>query len=93
MSGGEAGTLFYLIAAIAANVPLGYMGSRQKLLSFGWFYYSLLPLPVIFYLQAKSLLETGSIVLVMMSVVIGQLLGGLMKVLTTRKSTDNGYGV
>lgn len=93
MPDGGVATFFYLLIASGANIPLGYMRRGQKALTFGWFYYSLLSLPVILYLQAKSPLGTGFIVLAMMSVVAGQLLGGLIRSLVKRKSADNGYGV
>ncbi|WP_051689932.1 hypothetical protein [Pelobacter seleniigenes] len=93
MPDGGVATFFYLFIASGANIPLGYMRRGQKAFTFGWFYYSLLSLPVILYLQAKSPLETGFTVLAMMGVVTGQLLGGLIKTLTKRKSADNGYEI
>ena len=93
MPDGGVATFLYLLIASGVNIPLGYMRRGQKALTFGWFYYSLLSLPAILYLQAKSSVGTDFIVLAMMSVVTGQLLGGLIKTRAKRKSTDNGYGV
>ena len=93
MSEGGGVMLLYLLIGTIANIPLGYMRIGQKSLTFGWFCYFLLSLPVILFLQEKAPRGTGFLVLVMMSVVTGQLAGGLIKALIKRKSEDNDYGV
>jgi hypothetical protein len=67
-------SLFFLPAIV--NLPLGYLGQGYNRLTFGWFFYNFLSVPVIIYLWTKTDCGAGFFPLPLAGAVAGLFLGG-----------------
>jgi len=75
-------TLIIIIVSLIAmlvNVPMGYWRSTVKKYSVRWFLAIHLAVPLIFLLRVKSGLGYGYIPELVMSAVMGQLIGGKLE--------------
>lgn len=68
-----------VIGAAFINLPLGYLRSAYDRLSFGWFFYVHISIPVIIYLRVKASLNWRVVPLTICGAVAGQLVGGMMR--------------
>lgn len=64
----------FLIAAFV-NVPLGLLRQRYEIFTFGWGFYSMLSIPVIVYIQAKTDFTVGAFSATLTGMVAGQAIG------------------
>jgi len=64
---------------MAANVPLGYLRRGHERLSYGWFFYLYLSVPVVVYLRAKTGYHWGGVPVLLFGVLVGQSLGGMLE--------------
>ena len=74
------------LAALALNLPFGYLRMNTRKLSFMWFVYIHLPIPAIFILRNMAGLDYRFIPLMVAGAVAGQLIGGRLN----RKASLNG---
>ncbi len=79
--GSMPGTILFWIgtAALAVNLPLGYLRGGQPKFSFGWFVYVHLSVPLIAWLRITNHVGPGAIPLFILCAVAGQLAGGRMR--------------
>lgn len=63
-------------AALLINIPLGRLRSHQPKLSFKWFLYIHLSIPVIFTLRVLSGIGLWAIPIFIAAAVMGQVIGG-----------------
>ncbi len=79
--GAMSGTLLFWIgaAALAVNLPLGYLRGGQPKYSFGWFAYIHLSIPLIAWLRIANHVGPGAIPLFIACAVAGQLAGGRVR--------------
>ncbi len=67
------------VAALAANVPLGYLREGKRKYSFGWFAYIHLSIPLIAFLRISSHLTPWVIPVFILCAVAGQIVGGRIR--------------
>ncbi len=68
-----------LLFAIGINTPLGYLREGTKKLSFLWFLYIHLSIPVIIYLRHLAGFGWGFVPLTLAMAVAGQYIGGRIR--------------
>jgi len=66
-------------AALAANVPLGYLREGKRKYSLGWFVYIHLSIPLVAFLRISSHLTPWVIPVFVLCAVAGQLAGGRIR--------------
>jgi hypothetical protein len=64
------------LAALALNLPFGYLRGKTRRLSIMWFFYIHIPIPFIFLLRTASGLGLKYVPIIAVGAVIGQWLGG-----------------
>lgn len=62
------------------NLPFGYLRGRSRKYSIKWVLYIHLPVPFVFLARVMSQLELKYIPLFLLAAVMGQLLGGKVKI-------------
>ena len=66
-------------AALAANIPLGYLREGKRKYSLGWFVYIHLSIPLIAFLRMSSHLTPWVIPVFILCAVAGQIVGGRIR--------------
>ena len=66
-------------AALAANIPLGYLREGKRKYSLGWFVYIHLSIPLIAFLRISSHLTPWIIPVFVLCAAAGQLAGGKIR--------------
>jgi len=66
-------------AALAANIPLGYLREGTRKYSLGWFVYIHLSIPLIAFLRISSHLTSWVIPVFILCAAIGQIAGGRIR--------------
>ena len=66
-------------AALAANIPLGYLREGQRKYSLRWFVYIHLSIPLIAFLRISSRLTPWVIPVFIVCAAVGQLAGGRIR--------------
>lgn len=64
------------LAALAVNIPLGYLREGRPRYSLAWFFYVHLSVPLIAFLRVRSNLTAWFVPLFILCAVAGQILGG-----------------
>jgi len=67
------------VAALAVNLPLGYLREGTKKLSLMWFVYVHLSVPVIAYLRISNQVSAWAIPPFVVCALVGQIAGGRMR--------------
>jgi hypothetical protein len=67
------------LISYAVNLPLGYLRSGSRKYSLAWFTFIHLSIPLIIYLRIKNRVHPISIPLFIVTAVIGQLCGGVLR--------------
>ena len=68
-----------ILAAIAINVPLGYLRQQCRKFSFAWYFYVHISIPVIIYLRIKGGFSWRFIPLTLVGAFVGQYIGGIIR--------------
>ena len=67
------------VAALAANIPLGYLREGKRKYSLGWFVYIHLSIPLVAFLRMSSHLTPWVIPVFILCAVAGQIVGGRIR--------------
>jgi hypothetical protein len=65
-----------ILAAVALNVPLGYLRQNCRKFSLAWYFYVHISIPVIIYLRIKGDFSWRFIPLTLLGAFAGQYIGG-----------------
>lgn len=68
-----------VVAAIAVNIPLGYLRHAVPKFSFAWYFYIHISIPLIIYLRIKSGYSWKIIPFTIGGAVIGQIIGARIR--------------
>lgn len=68
------------VAALALNVPLGYLREGQRKFSLAWFVYIHLSIPLIAYLRIANHVTSWLIPFFILCAIAGQIVGGRVRV-------------
>ncbi len=68
-----------IIAALASNIPLGYLRQGTEKFSFGWYFYVHISIPLIIILRVKAGFSWKVIPLTLASAIVGQIIGGRLR--------------
>ena len=66
-------------AALAANIPLGYLREGTRKYSLGWFVYVHLSIPLVAFLRISSHLTPWVIPVFILCAIAGQIVGGRIR--------------
>lgn len=69
-----------LVMTACINVPLGYLRQNYEKFSFGWYFYVHISIPAIIYFRIKFGISWKFIPFTLAAAVLGQVLGGKLKV-------------
>ncbi len=67
--------LFITLAALAINLPFGYLRGGVKKLSFMWFFYIHAPIPAIFIMRRLAGFSIKYVPIFIVGAIIGQVIG------------------
>lgn len=68
-----------ILAAMAVNIPFGYLRQGAEKFTFAWYFYVHISIPLIIYLRIKSGFSWKFIPLTLGGAVLGQIIGGRLR--------------
>lgn len=68
-----------ILAALAVNIPFGYLRQGSEKFTFAWYFYVHITIPLIIYLRIKSGFSWKFIPLTIGGAVLGQIIGGRIR--------------
>lgn len=68
-----------ILAALAVNIPFGYLRQGTEKFTFAWYFYVHISIPLIIYLRIKSGFGWKIIPFTLASAIIGQIIGGRLR--------------